>query len=385
MEKVVTAGRSEAKDFIGGRPAADHHQARPSGRPALGLLHYRPWQGTLATPDERGPLWFLAAQVGLLLMIWQTASWPALRLLLCGAFVVMWGLVTKARAWPITRVSLGLIFRRKLFWALFALALMVFLGFFFGQYLMAWASSQLGAQDVRVSGIRANPRTLIAFLSDFLKLNGSAHTFRNFMNAEANTVMIVLVLAGAVLIGNDLRFGSLPFFLAKPISTWDYLLGKGLAVAVFVNLFTTIPAVVLFVQYGLLESWDYFFDSAHLLAGILAYGMLLTVVFTLLLLAMATWLRRTVPLIMTWTALFSFCRVLSSVLVDGLHWGPRWRLIDVWNSTSVVGNHLLGVVSRSPFPLPQPSEGEASLALAAVCVGCLLFLILRIRAVDVVK
>jgi hypothetical protein len=156
-------------------------------------------------------------------------------------------------------------------------------------------------------------------------------------------------------------------------------------VAVFVNLFTTLPAVALFVQYGLLESWDYFFDSAHLLAGILGYGVLLTVVFTLLLLAMATWLRRTVPLIMTWTALFSFCRILSSVLVDGLHWDPRWRLIDVWNSTSVLGNHLLGVTSKSPFPIPQPTDAEAILALSAVCLGCLAFLVLRIRAVEIVK
>ena len=370
------AGRSESTQAL----SSNH----PPGF-AGGLLHYRPWQGTLATPDGHGSLWFLAAQAGVLVLIWQSSSWPAAQLLLCVLFVGMWGLVTKARAWPITRVSLAMIFRRKLFWALYALSLIVFLGFFFGQYLMLWADSQFDSQDIRVSGIRANPKWLLGFLRDFLQLNGSASTFRNFMNAEANTVMIVLVLAGSVLIGNDLRFGSLTFFLAKPISTWDYLLGKGLAVAVFVNLFTTIPAVVLFVQYGLLDSWDYFFDSAHLLAGILAYGMVLTVTFTLLLLALATWLRRTVPLIMTWMALFSFCSILSRVLVNGLHWHPRWRLIDVWNSTSILGNNFLPVKAGKIPPLPQPSVSEAALVLSGVCLCCLIFLILRIRAVEIVK
>jgi ABC-type transport system involved in multi-copper enzyme maturation permease subunit len=319
--------------------------------------------------------------------VWQVDSYPTIQLLLCALFVCSWALVVKARAWPITRMSLGLIFRRKLFWALYALALIVFLGFFFGQYLMAWATTQLGTQDVRVSGIRANPRVLVGFLSNLLKLNGSAATFRNFMNAEANTVMIVLVLAGSILIGNDLRYGSMPFFLAKPISSWDYLLGKGLAVAVFVNLFTTIPAIILFVQYGLLESWDYFFDESELLVGILSYGAVLTLTFTLLLLAMATWLRRTVPLIMTWTALFSFCGIVARVLVDGLHWHPRWRLIDVWNSTSTLGHSFLPLKQHTPGPPPppQPDVTEAAIILSAVCLSCLAFLIARIRAVEVVK
>src|SRR5262249_32285428 len=134
---------------------------------------------------------------------------------------------------------------------------------------------------------RANPKFLVRIFSEALKLNGSAETFRNFFSFEAYNVMIVLALAGSVLIGNDLRHGSLPFYLSKPISRWDYLLGKGLAVAVFINLFTTLPAVGLWVQYGLLEDWDYFVKNAHLLTGVLAYGLVLTASLTTLLLATA--------------------------------------------------------------------------------------------------
>src|SRR5262249_9440614 len=161
-----------------------------------------------------------------------------------------------------------------------------------------------------------------------LKLNGSPETFRNFFSWEGYMVMVVLALAGSILIGNDLRFGSLSFYLARPISRWDYLLGKGLAIAVFINLMTTVPALGLFVQYGLLESWDYFLEEGHLVVGILAYGLIVTLCLTTVLLATATWLRRTVPLIMTWTTLFFFCRLLARALVDGLQFDPRWRLID---------------------------------------------------------
>jgi hypothetical protein len=353
---------------------------------AGGLLHYRPWQGTLAAPEHSGTMWFLAGQAGLLTLIAVLASWPMVRLILATVLVGSWGLVVRSRAWPITRVSMGVILRRKLFWGLYALAVLVFLGFFFGQYLMSWASSQFSEQSVRVGGLgRANPRVLVHFLSNYLKLNGSAEMFRNFISAESNTVMIVLVLAGSVLIGNDLRFGSLSFFLSKPISRWDYLVGKGLAVAVFLNLFTTLPAVALFIEYGLLETTDYFLEQSQLLVGILGYGLVLTISFTLLLLAMATWMRRTVPLIMTWTALFLFCRILANALVDGLKWDPRWRLIDVWNSAALLGNTMLGVDATRIYPPAQPEVHEAAIVLSGVCVACLIFLILRIRAVEIVK
>jgi hypothetical protein len=353
---------------------------------AGGLLHYRPWQGTLVPDDRHGTGLFLAVQACLLTLLGVLSSWPALRLLLALAFVVLWALVVRCRAWPIARVSLGMIFHRRLFWAMYALALMVFLLFFFGQYLMSWAATQIGEQDVRVGGLgRANPRWLVQFFRDFLKLNGSAETFRNFFSFEAYNVMIVLALAGSVLIGNDLRFGSLPFYLAKPISRGDYLLGKGLAVAVFVNLMTTVPAIVLFVQYGLLESWEYFLDQAHLLVGILAYGLLLSASMTVVLLAVATWLRRTVPLVMTWTTLFFFTGRLAAALVDGLHFDARWRLIDLWNNAYLVGNTCLGIATTQIRPTPQPAWYEAALVLGGVSAACLVYLIARIRAVEIVS
>lgn len=361
--------------------AGQLEQARP-----VHLLHYRPWQGTLRGREGLAPLLFLAGQAALLTALVALTGWPLLRLVLAAVFVGLWGLAVRSRAWPIARVSLGAMFRRKLFWAVYAVALMAFLMFFFGQYLMAWAVTQLGEQDVRVGGFgRANPRFLVDLFRNALKLNGSGETFQTFFLFEGYTVMIVLALAGSVLIGNDLRYGSLAFYLSKPISRADYLLGKGLAVAVFINLLTTLPAVLLFIQYGLLESWDYFLDSGHLLVGILGYGTVLTVSLTTLLLATATWVQRTVPLIMTWTTLFFFCPLLGRALVEALHLHPRWRLIDLWYDTYLVGSKFLQVEPRGLAAEFQPFWAEAALVLAAVSAACVGYLIVRIRAVEVIK
>lgn len=310
---------------------------------AASLLHYRPWRGR-----------FHAAELSV---------------------------------WPIARTALSMIFRRKLFWVLYAFGLLIFFMFFFGQYLLAWAVSQLAEQTVRVGVVRAEPERLVHLLREVLRLDGSAYTYRNFFWYQGYMVMIVLAFTGSVLVGNDFHFGSLPFYLSKPLGRWHYLLGKCLAVAVFVNLMTTLPAVILFVQYGLIDpdaasTFSYFVGSRWLFVGILGYGLLLTVCLSLMLVATATWLRRSVPMIMTWTTLFVFFRLLAVTLVDGFHYDPRLRLLDLWNDTYLVGNFCLG---NEVIRTPQPAVYQAGLVLGALSLLCLIYLNQRIRAIEIVR
>src|SRR4051812_4264904 len=81
--------------------------APPPAAGGTGLLHYRPYRGRV-----RGP---------------------------AGA------------VWAIARTGLRTILRRKLFWGLYGCGVMVFLFFFFGQYLLRYLSSQLGEQSIFIS------------------------------------------------------------------------------------------------------------------------------------------------------------------------------------------------------------------------------------------
>ena len=312
---------------------------------SAGLLHYRPWRGHFRPP-------FLSF-------------------------------------WPIARVGLGMIFRRRMFWGLYFLGLQIFLLFFFGQYLLAWAEMQMGEGSVPVMGLRLKPGTLVQFFREVLKLTGGGETYLNFIAYQGHIVMVVLALAGSVLVGNDVQHGSLPFYLSKPVSSWHYLLGKALAAGVFINLMTTLPAVVLFVQNSLLDSrldpWAYLLTNWPLLAGVLGYGLLLTVVLSLLLVATATLLRRTVPLIMAWTTLFVFLPLLSAALVKELGYDPRWRLMDLWTDATLVGNVLLQIDPSRLRLIPEPEWYEGALVLGGVCALCLTYLTLRIRAVEIVR
>ncbi len=307
-----------------------------------------------------------------------------------------------AGVWPIARTALGNLLRRKLFWWLYAAGLLIFLMFFFGTFLLDWAESQVGDAQVKVV-VREEQKTgsdqILKVVRQGLRiLNGSQETFGYFFLYQGAMLMVVLALAGSVLVGNDFHFGTLPFYLAKPLSRWHYILGKCLAVGVVVNLLTTLPAVVLYAQHGL-DDWDYVADPDYfintntgrgpaglpLLLGILGYGLVLTVFLSVLLVAVASWVRRTVPMIMVWTSLFLFFRLLASIVVDGLEHDEHWRLIDLWNNLRLVGYACLGIRHGDISPRPQPQTWEAALVLGGIGIVCLIYLNLRTRAVEIVK
>ena len=283
------------------------------------------------------------------------------------------------------RSSLRLLFRRKVFWALYALALMIFFFFFYAQYLVVWIQQQAASQTVNVGAVPVRLSELTKFL-DKLNLNGSPHTFGNFIWFEGHIVMIVLAFAGAVLVGNDFHHGSLPFYLSKPIGRKHYVLGKLLGIGAFINLMTTIPALALFFQAGLLYEWkSYYIDNFPVLLGILAYGLLLTVVLSLLLVATSVWVRRTVPLIMIWSGLFILGRTVANFLVEVQTFSPLWRLVDLWNDLYLIGLWFLQADFGSNNLGSNPEPWQAALVVTGLCLACLIYLRKRIQAVEIVS
>lgn len=287
------------------------------------------------------------------------------------------------------RASLRLLAGRWLFWVLYALSALTFLLYFFGQYLQVFLETRVTETLVRTGGVfgrTISPDFLSKLLRNALHMDGSADTFGDFMWTEGYIVMVLLAFAGSVVIGNDYRHNSLPFYLAKPIGVRHYLGGKALAIAAVVNAMTTLPALLLYLEYGFVDSWEYYLNSLRLLFGILAYGAGLTVTLTLMLLVTATWLRRTVPLIMVWAAAFVLARFVQRWLVDGLDLSVRWRLLDVWNDMYLFGQWCFGTEHSKlrPPTQPQPAYWEASVAMVVVWVACALYLRRRVRAVEVV-
>jgi hypothetical protein len=230
-------------------------------------------------------------------------------------------------------------------------------------------------------------------IQDFLLLAGTKETYRNFIWFQGYVVMAVLAFAGTILIGNDYSYGSLPFYLSKPLGRWHYLAGKFLAVAIFVLMLTALPAFVLFGECVAMEGWDYLMHEWRVLLGILGYGGVVALCLGLLILALSSWLRKTVPILMVWVTLLTFGPLVSAMMVDEFHYDVHWRLVDLWNNMYLLGAWCLNasapLSSGGPggqmVSRPQPEVWEAALVLLTVCSGCLIYLDGRVRAVEIVR
>ncbi len=270
--------------------------------------------------------------------------------------------------WPLATSGVRLILRRKLFWLLLALAAFNFLFVFATIYLKAQVSAE-------------NP-AIGQFVDRVLRsVTGEGKTYRDFMFAQGTVTMLLLAFAGELLVGGDYRHGGLTFYLSRRLARRHYVMGKLLSISLIVSLTTTVPALILYAEYGLLtDSLTYFRENWRIVLGILGYGALMAVVSSLLLLALASWFPRTVPLVMCWACVFVMVPALG-VLLREVFDDRRWMLMMLWRDIRLLGSWCFGAVSaeRDLQLLPW-----AAVIIAAVCLVCLLAILPRVRAVKVV-
>lgn len=266
----------------------------------------------------------------------------------------------------IVRVGLVLIFRRWVFWILIGLGLLNFLFHFAFIYLKA--------------NLTVQNESIAKFLDNY-KVTGTGQAYADFMFGQATICALLLAFAGSTLIGNDYRQGGMIFYLSRRIGKWQYIIGKLLTIAAVVTIVTTLPALILYIEYGTLSnSFQYFLDNPKVLRGILGYGAVLAVVQSLMIFAIAAWVPRTVPLVMTWLGLFVLLKGLADAMraIDGNRY---WLLLGFWDDMHRIGRWCFGSLDETRIP----TAGYCLAVLSAVCVVSLLLIVRRVRAVEVVS
>jgi hypothetical protein len=279
-----------------------------------------------------------------------------------------WLLPSWLACWPIARTGLVLVLRRRLFWVLLGLALLNFLFLFAAIYLKA----QIALQN---PGLRKFVDRLLSSVS------GTGETYRDFMFAQGTVTMLLLAFAGSLLVGDDLRQGGLTFYLSRRIGRAHYVVGKLLSIGLLVSLTTTIPALILYCEYGLLtESISYFRDNLGILRGILGYGLVLAVTLSLVLFALASWLPKTVPLVMSWACLFVLLPAVGALL-RRVYDDRNWQLLMLWRNIRLVGTWCFGGIDTDrELQMLYP----AAAIVVGVCIVSAIALVPRVRAVRVV-
>ncbi|REK11439.1 MAG: hypothetical protein DWQ37_14240 [Planctomycetota bacterium] len=294
----------------------------------LDQAHYHGWQGTLRSP------------------------WSA-----CAAIV---------------RVAIVQVLRNKAYWLVLGLGTLRFLAYWSIIYAVTQLTLPGDAHDrlLEAFGFSAN--------SDVDQNNG----YIMFMEGQNIVVMILLAFSGSLLVGADFRLKALPFYLSRRIDKRHYIVGKLLAISTVIALLTVVPALLLFLEYGMFtSSTEYWLANWRIVVSVLAFGAVLCIVNSILLVAIAAYLQRIVPITIAWASLFLLVGRLGSFLYRETD-NAYWRLLDPWRDMRLVGRLCFGSFR---------DETDRTLAwwalaiLTTLCAVALLALVHRVRAVDVVE
>jgi ABC-type transport system involved in multi-copper enzyme maturation permease subunit len=299
----------------------------------------------------------------------------------------------------VARVALWQIFRRKLYWIVIALGLTHFLLIFALVFFVAQIEANAAATGIAEKAPAApaagpwtppgqRPRSRAAAwilnLADFTPQpgNGRDNGYVGFIFRQSYIVLILLAFSGSLVIGADFHQRGLTFYLSRGIDRRHYLLGKWLGLAGVISILTVLPALVLYVQYGLYSSnLDYWLEYWWIPFTILGYGLMVCLVLGLSVMALSVYLRRTVPISITCFSTF----VLLDEIGSQLHRATRvehWRLLSLWRDVRYAARYCF-----DPHFMPDDRAlgGWALLILAGVCLLCLAVLYRRVQAVEVVE
>jgi len=267
--------------------------------------------------------------------------------------------------WPITRLGIKLAFKKKYFkfiyFGSFVPALVFLMGIYISERIEDFRYMVKGSAKI----LEVNPAYFKTyFAGDFLL----------FM------MVLILVVSGAGLISDDLKYNSLQLYFSRPLEKRDYLTGKAAIIFFFLLLLTLVPGF-LFIIFKLLFSGSFRFITSYpwLPVSIIVYSLLVTVFFCLyaLLLSSLSKNRRYVSILI-------FAAYLFSDILFGFFYGnfkkPGFALLSLKANLQQLGAFIFK--QKPAYPV---AWYWSLLILLGICTLAYFVLKSKVKGVDVVK
>jgi ABC-type transport system involved in multi-copper enzyme maturation permease subunit len=267
--------------------------------------------------------------------------------------------------WPITRLGIRLAFKKRNFRFFYVGSFLPSLVFLVGIYI----SERIQDFKYFVKGTQ-----------QILEVNPAY--FKAYFTADVLPFMVVmlLVVGGAGLIADDLKYNSLQLYFARPLQKKDYLLGKAAVLVFFVLTLTLVPGL-LFIIFKLLFSGSFRFLIAYpwLPLSVVVYSSLLTAFFCLygLFLSALSKNRRLVAILIF--AVYLLSNMLFGIFYENFR-NPVFALVSISANLKQVGAWVFK--QKPPYAVPWYWS-----LLVLLSIGVLAYAVLkkRIRSVEVVR
>lgn len=211
--------------------------------------------------------------------------------------------------------------------------------------------------------------------------------FSRWLLSQAWISMMFVAIAAPIIVSPELSNGALPLFLSRPISRFDYVLGKLVAVGLLLSCVTWVPGLLLFGLQVSLAPAQWLKENYWMAGSIVLSSAICIFLFALVALAVAASVRWKIVATAFTFAAFIVPGALAEVLnnVMRTHWGS---LLNVSYCVQVIFWNLF----RDPTPrqlvryqwraIPIPA---AWAMLIAICLLCVFQLHERLRAREVVR
>jgi ABC-type transport system involved in multi-copper enzyme maturation permease subunit len=266
---------------------------------------------------------------------------------------------------PITRYGIKLAFRKK-----------SFRFFFYG----ALAPSGVFLIGIYVSERLEDFRSMIGETSRFVNINPAYFKYLLASDFLLFCLIILLLLCGAGLISDDLKYNSIQLYFSRPLKKREYFFGKVFVIVFFLFLVTLVPGLILFIMKMVFAGNLKLFTSYPWLPlSIIGYSFLVTAFFSFygLFLSSLSKNRRYVSVLIF--GIYFFSHIIFRIF-DGIFKNPYFSLLSIRANLQQMGAFFFN--QKTPHAVPWI---YSLLVLSGICVLAGFVLKKRIRGVEIVK
>lgn len=261
----------------------------------------------------------------------------------------------------LTRYGLSSVFSSKLFLVVFIVSFLPLLFFSIWVYL----PSNTEALNI----LPINPMDIFPVNGDF---------FRIVLWSQFFTSFLVTILAAPSLISSDLRNNAIPLYLSRPLSRWEYALGKFSVVAVILSAITVVPSLIIASMKIVMDGPGWLYENFRLILGIVAGSCLLVLVFGLLGLAVSAWIKRKAVAAVVFFGGIAMSAAMGGMMAGALRTVEPTALFILF-SFDAVWSQILGINTITP-----PTAWSGWLVLSGVVALSVILLMRRIQGAEVV-
>jgi len=207
----------------------------------------------------------------------------------------------------------------------------------------------------------------------------SAATFRDFFDKQDLFVFLVTVTLGAVLIAEDRRANALQIYLSKPLTRFEYIIGKASVLIAFLLFITWVPAMLLLVVQVLFAgNFTFLVANAYLFPAITLYSIIEVALVSMCMLALSSLSSSGRFVGILYTALIFFSNALYGVM-RGVTGSSSVSWISFGNNLSQIGDVIFRVPLRFETPWPVSLAVVVGLMVLSAVI-----LERRVRGVEIV-